>query len=181
VSRYEPQCSGLTFIEFGIDDVDVRHPALSALVGRGKHNFAPIVYNSRSQRTHLLRPRATPYKFRLGDAKTRRDLTDGLTLLSSPAHCSKRSRFPTKLSETSARSVTELPLAQSPAAYPRADRRNHGVQRSALASTGLPGASPLFCEQVSGILATAGACARRGRHALVVGREFAIAGIAPIP
>ncbi|WP_114240308.1 NAD(P)/FAD-dependent oxidoreductase [Dyella sp. C9] len=36
VSRYEPQYTGLTFIEFGLDDVDVRHPALSAMVGRGK-------------------------------------------------------------------------------------------------------------------------------------------------
>lgn len=36
VSRYQPQYSGLTFVEFGIDDVDARHPALSALVGRGK-------------------------------------------------------------------------------------------------------------------------------------------------
>lgn len=36
LSPYQPQYSGLNFIEFGIDDVDVRHPALSALVGRGK-------------------------------------------------------------------------------------------------------------------------------------------------
>ncbi|PMQ05134.1 FAD-dependent urate hydroxylase [Dyella sp. AD56] len=36
VSRYEPQYSGLTFIEFGLDDVDSRHPELSLLVGRGK-------------------------------------------------------------------------------------------------------------------------------------------------
>ncbi|MBN9218967.1 MAG: FAD-dependent monooxygenase [Mesorhizobium sp.] len=36
VSRYRPQYSGLTFIEFGIDDVDARHPAISKLVGRGK-------------------------------------------------------------------------------------------------------------------------------------------------
>ncbi|PDT76519.1 NAD(P)/FAD-dependent oxidoreductase [Bradyrhizobium sp. C9] len=36
VSRYQPQYSGLTFVEFGIDDVDTRHPALSELVGRGK-------------------------------------------------------------------------------------------------------------------------------------------------
>ncbi|WP_028229528.1 FAD-dependent oxidoreductase [Paraburkholderia ferrariae] len=36
VSRYEPQYSGLTFIEFGIDAVDTHHPALAALVGRGK-------------------------------------------------------------------------------------------------------------------------------------------------
>ncbi|TPM38118.1 NAD(P)/FAD-dependent oxidoreductase [Mesorhizobium sp. B2-3-4] len=36
VSRYRPHYSGLTFIEFGIDDVDASHPALSKLVGRGK-------------------------------------------------------------------------------------------------------------------------------------------------
>lgn len=36
LSPYTPQYSGLTFIEFGIDDVDNRHPALSRLVGRGK-------------------------------------------------------------------------------------------------------------------------------------------------
>lgn len=36
VSAYKPQYSGLTFIEFGIDDVDNRHPGLSRLVGRGK-------------------------------------------------------------------------------------------------------------------------------------------------
>jgi 2-polyprenyl-6-methoxyphenol hydroxylase-like FAD-dependent oxidoreductase len=36
VSRYQPQYTGLTFIEFGIDDADASHPGLSALVGRGK-------------------------------------------------------------------------------------------------------------------------------------------------
>ena len=36
LSPYKPQYSGLTFVEFGIDDVDARHPALSRLVGRGK-------------------------------------------------------------------------------------------------------------------------------------------------
>jgi 2-polyprenyl-6-methoxyphenol hydroxylase-like FAD-dependent oxidoreductase len=36
VSAYEPQYTGITFIEFGIDDADARHPALSALVGKGK-------------------------------------------------------------------------------------------------------------------------------------------------
>ncbi|OKO77140.1 NAD(P)/FAD-dependent oxidoreductase [Bradyrhizobium sp. NAS96.2] len=36
VSLYQPQYSGLTFIEFGIDEVDAKHPALSQLVGRGK-------------------------------------------------------------------------------------------------------------------------------------------------
>ncbi|MFK0161735.1 FAD-dependent oxidoreductase [Rhizobium sp. NPDC090279] len=36
VSSYRPQYSGITFIEFGIDDVDTSHPDLAALVGRGK-------------------------------------------------------------------------------------------------------------------------------------------------
>ena len=36
LSRYLPQYSGLTFVEFGIDDVDRRHPGVSRLVGRGK-------------------------------------------------------------------------------------------------------------------------------------------------
>ena len=36
VSRYTPQYSGLTFVEFGIDDADRLHPQLSQLVGRGK-------------------------------------------------------------------------------------------------------------------------------------------------
>jgi len=36
LSPYKPQYSGLTFVEFGIDDIDRRHPALSKLVGRGK-------------------------------------------------------------------------------------------------------------------------------------------------
>ena len=36
VSSYEPQYTGITFVEFGLDDVDVSHPAVSRLVGRGK-------------------------------------------------------------------------------------------------------------------------------------------------
>jgi 2-polyprenyl-6-methoxyphenol hydroxylase-like FAD-dependent oxidoreductase len=36
LSPYKPQYTGLTFIEFGIDDIDRRFPALSKLVGRGK-------------------------------------------------------------------------------------------------------------------------------------------------
>ena len=36
LSAYEPQYTGITFIEFGIDEADTRHPALAALVGRGK-------------------------------------------------------------------------------------------------------------------------------------------------
>ncbi|WP_422929311.1 FAD-dependent oxidoreductase [Singulisphaera sp. PoT] len=36
VSPYRPQYTGVTFVEFGIDDVDSRHPGLARLVGRGK-------------------------------------------------------------------------------------------------------------------------------------------------
>ncbi len=36
LSPYEPQYSGLTFVEFGIDDIDIAHPALSRQVSRGK-------------------------------------------------------------------------------------------------------------------------------------------------
>lgn len=36
LSPYKPQYSGLVFIEFGIDDIDAQHPALSRMVGRGK-------------------------------------------------------------------------------------------------------------------------------------------------
>jgi 2-polyprenyl-6-methoxyphenol hydroxylase-like FAD-dependent oxidoreductase len=36
VSPYEPQYSGITFIEFGIDDVDNRHPSIATFIGRGK-------------------------------------------------------------------------------------------------------------------------------------------------
>lgn len=36
ISRYVPQYSGLSFVEFGIDDVDRSHPNIAALVGRGK-------------------------------------------------------------------------------------------------------------------------------------------------
>jgi 2-polyprenyl-6-methoxyphenol hydroxylase-like FAD-dependent oxidoreductase len=39
LSPYKPQYSGLTFIEFGIDDIDRRFPALLKLVGRGKVAF----------------------------------------------------------------------------------------------------------------------------------------------
>lgn len=40
LSTYQPQYSGLTFIEFGIDDVDRQHPHLAKLVGRGKLEVA---------------------------------------------------------------------------------------------------------------------------------------------
>ena len=36
LSPYQPHYSGLTLVEFGLDDVDARHPQLAALVGRGK-------------------------------------------------------------------------------------------------------------------------------------------------
>ena len=36
VSSYSPQYTGVTFVEFGIDDVDVSHVAVAGLVGRGK-------------------------------------------------------------------------------------------------------------------------------------------------
>ncbi|MGY2291860.1 FAD-dependent oxidoreductase [Pseudomonas sp. SDO528_S397] len=36
LSPYSPQYSGLTFIEFSIDDVDRRHPDIARLVGHGK-------------------------------------------------------------------------------------------------------------------------------------------------
>jgi len=36
LSAYQPQYTGLTFVEFGIDDIDASHPALSRLVGKGK-------------------------------------------------------------------------------------------------------------------------------------------------
>jgi 2-polyprenyl-6-methoxyphenol hydroxylase-like FAD-dependent oxidoreductase len=38
VSTYEPQYSGLCFVEFGINDIDRSHPELSSLVGRGMLN-----------------------------------------------------------------------------------------------------------------------------------------------
>jgi hypothetical protein len=36
LSPYQPHYSGLTLVEFGLDDVDACHPQLAALVGRGK-------------------------------------------------------------------------------------------------------------------------------------------------
>lgn len=39
LSRYQPQYSGLTFIEFGIDDVDNRYPDIASLVGSGMLNI----------------------------------------------------------------------------------------------------------------------------------------------
>jgi 2-polyprenyl-6-methoxyphenol hydroxylase-like FAD-dependent oxidoreductase len=38
VSTYEPQYSGLCFVEFGINDIDRSHPELATLVGRGMLN-----------------------------------------------------------------------------------------------------------------------------------------------
>jgi 2-polyprenyl-6-methoxyphenol hydroxylase-like FAD-dependent oxidoreductase len=56
VSRYQPQYSGLTFIEFGIDEVDTKHPTLSQLVGRGKMGAESAGRNlivQRNGRAHL--------------------------------------------------------------------------------------------------------------------------------
>ena len=39
LSTYEPQYSGLCFLEFGIDDIDRLHPDLATLVGRGMLNI----------------------------------------------------------------------------------------------------------------------------------------------
>jgi 2-polyprenyl-6-methoxyphenol hydroxylase-like FAD-dependent oxidoreductase len=36
LSSYQPEYIGLSFIEFGIDDIDNTHPSLAALVGSGK-------------------------------------------------------------------------------------------------------------------------------------------------
>lgn len=36
LSSYQPQYSGLTLVEFGVDDVEICHPRLATLVGRGK-------------------------------------------------------------------------------------------------------------------------------------------------
>ncbi|AGT07494.1 FAD-dependent oxidoreductase [Paracoccus aminophilus] len=57
VSRYQPAYSGLTFIEFGIDDVDHAHPELAALVGKGKlgieSNDARAMIIQRNGHAHL--------------------------------------------------------------------------------------------------------------------------------
>lgn len=56
LSRYQPQYSGLTFIEFGIDDVDRRHPALATLVGQGKLDVsgdARLLVVQRNANAHL--------------------------------------------------------------------------------------------------------------------------------
>jgi 2-polyprenyl-6-methoxyphenol hydroxylase-like FAD-dependent oxidoreductase len=56
LSRYQPQYSGLTFIEFGIDDVDRRHPALARLVGKGKLDVsgdARLLVVQRNANAHL--------------------------------------------------------------------------------------------------------------------------------
>ncbi|MET0616819.1 MAG: NAD(P)/FAD-dependent oxidoreductase [Luteibacter sp.] len=36
LSRYVPEYTGLSFVEFGIDDIDERHPGLASLIGSGK-------------------------------------------------------------------------------------------------------------------------------------------------
>ncbi|MGS0896087.1 FAD-dependent oxidoreductase [Burkholderia stagnalis] len=56
LSPYQPQYSGLTFIEFGIDDIDRRHPALSRLVGRGKidvHGDGKAIIAQRNGHAHV--------------------------------------------------------------------------------------------------------------------------------
>jgi 2-polyprenyl-6-methoxyphenol hydroxylase-like FAD-dependent oxidoreductase len=56
LSPYKPQYSGLTFIEFGIDDIDRRFPALSKLVGRGKvgiHGEAREIIAQRNGHAHV--------------------------------------------------------------------------------------------------------------------------------
>ncbi|KML58239.1 salicylate hydroxylase [Burkholderia cepacia] len=56
LSPYQPQYSGLTFIEFGIDDIDRQHPALSRLVGRGKigvHGNGKAIIAQRNGHAHV--------------------------------------------------------------------------------------------------------------------------------
>lgn len=56
LSSYKPQYSGLTFVEFGIDDIDRRYPALSRLVGRGKvgiHSNGREIIAQRNGHAHV--------------------------------------------------------------------------------------------------------------------------------
>ncbi|KAG8154797.1 FAD-dependent oxidoreductase [Burkholderia catarinensis] len=56
LSLYQPQYSGLMFIEFGIDDIDRQHPALSRLVGRGKirvHGNGKAIIAQRNGHAHV--------------------------------------------------------------------------------------------------------------------------------
>ncbi|WP_085317147.1 FAD-dependent oxidoreductase [Derxia lacustris] len=56
LSPYRPQYSGLTFVEFGIDDVDARHPALARLVGHGKmeaHGDGMEIIAQRNGHAHI--------------------------------------------------------------------------------------------------------------------------------
>lgn len=56
LSPYLPQYSGLTFIEFGIDDVDRQHPHIAKLVGRGKLDVeggAKAITVQRNANAHL--------------------------------------------------------------------------------------------------------------------------------
>lgn len=56
LSPYVPQYSGLTFIEFGIDDVDRQHPHIARLVGRGKlevEGGAKAIIVQRNANAHL--------------------------------------------------------------------------------------------------------------------------------
>ncbi|WP_219266147.1 NAD(P)/FAD-dependent oxidoreductase [Pseudomonas sp. Xaverov 259] len=56
LSPYLPQYSGLTFIEFGIDDVDRQHPHIATLVGRGSlqvQGGAKAIIVQRNANAHL--------------------------------------------------------------------------------------------------------------------------------
>lgn len=56
LSHYQPQYSGLTFIEFGIDEVDNLHPPIARLVGRGKLDIdgeARSIIVQRNANAHL--------------------------------------------------------------------------------------------------------------------------------
>jgi 2-polyprenyl-6-methoxyphenol hydroxylase-like FAD-dependent oxidoreductase len=56
LSPYRPQYTGVTFIEFGIDDVDVRHPQVARLVGRGKMDArgdAKAIIAQRNANSHI--------------------------------------------------------------------------------------------------------------------------------
>lgn len=56
LSTYPLQYSGLTLLEFGIDDVDARHPEVAALVGRGKmmvHGDGRALIAQRNGNAHI--------------------------------------------------------------------------------------------------------------------------------
>jgi 2-polyprenyl-6-methoxyphenol hydroxylase-like FAD-dependent oxidoreductase len=53
LSPYKPQYTGLTFIEFGINDIDRRFPVLSKLVGRGKVGILGEIIAQRNGHAHV--------------------------------------------------------------------------------------------------------------------------------